>query len=260
MAADGAAFRNAAELAIRDFPNAGIQLAVYDTAGTPAGAQAAIGHRAPGAARRSSSARSSPPRSRRSRRAARQAGVPVVAFSSDASVAGAGRLSPQLPSRRRRGAHRLLFGDGRAEDPSRRSCRRTPMARWRRRRSAAPWRAPAAASSPSSATIPPAADIDARGGERSRPSRRRSTRSSCRTAATPLAGIAAALAAARRRRATGSSSSAAASGTIRAILANPALAGGWFPRPVEAGLRRLCRAATRRAYGTHAAAQRHPRL
>jgi ABC-type branched-subunit amino acid transport system substrate-binding protein len=83
------AFRNAAELAIRDFPNAGIQLAVYDTAGTPAGAQAAIG-----AALRegaeivlgpvfSTSVSAIAP-------AARQANVPVVAFSSDASVAGAG--------------------------------------------------------------------------------------------------------------------------------------------------------------------------
>ena len=83
------AFRNAAELAIRDFPNAGIQLAVYDTAGTPAGAQAAIAtalrERAEivlGPVFSTSVSAIAP--------AARQANVPVVAFSSDASVAGAG--------------------------------------------------------------------------------------------------------------------------------------------------------------------------
>src|SRR5262245_37146060 len=36
------AFRNAAELAMRDFPGAGIQVAVYDTKGAAAGAQAAV--------------------------------------------------------------------------------------------------------------------------------------------------------------------------------------------------------------------------
>ena len=41
--ATATAFRNAAELAMRDFPDAGIQVAVYDDKGTPAGAQAAVG-------------------------------------------------------------------------------------------------------------------------------------------------------------------------------------------------------------------------
>jgi ABC-type branched-subunit amino acid transport system substrate-binding protein len=83
------AFRNAAELAIRDFPNAGIQLAVYDTAGTPAGAQTAIATALREGAEIvlgpvfSTSVSAIAP-------AARQASVPVVAFSSDASVAGAG--------------------------------------------------------------------------------------------------------------------------------------------------------------------------
>ena len=83
------AFRNAAELAIRDFPDAGIQLAVYDTAGTPSGAQAAMGTALREGAEIvlgpvfSSSVTAVAP-------LARQANVPVVAFSSDASVAGSG--------------------------------------------------------------------------------------------------------------------------------------------------------------------------
>jgi hypothetical protein len=40
-AATATAFRNAAALAVADFPNSGIQIAVYDTGGTAAGAQAA---------------------------------------------------------------------------------------------------------------------------------------------------------------------------------------------------------------------------
>jgi Periplasmic binding protein len=92
------AFRNAAELAVRDFPNAGIQIAVYDTRGTPAGAQAAVGSALGEGAEIilgpvfASEVSAIAP-------AARQAGVPVVAFSSDASVAGPGvYLLSFLPS------------------------------------------------------------------------------------------------------------------------------------------------------------------
>jgi ABC-type branched-subunit amino acid transport system substrate-binding protein len=92
------AFRNAAELAMRDFPDSGIQIAVYDTQGTPAGAHAAIGSAIGEGAQivlgplfASSVAAVAPN--------ARQAGIPVVAFSSDASVAGAGvHLVSFLPS------------------------------------------------------------------------------------------------------------------------------------------------------------------
>lgn len=83
------AFRNAAELAVRDFPNAGIQVVVYDTGGTPAGAQQAVSAALSDGAEmilgpvfaNEVSAVAQP---------ARQAGRPVVAFSSDASVAGPG--------------------------------------------------------------------------------------------------------------------------------------------------------------------------
>ena len=93
------AFRNAAELAMRDFPSAGIQIAVYDTKGTPAGAEAAVGARAEGTAPGSCSARSSPNEVSAIAPQARQAGVPVVAFSSDAGVAGPGvYLLSFLPS------------------------------------------------------------------------------------------------------------------------------------------------------------------
>jgi ABC-type branched-subunit amino acid transport system substrate-binding protein len=97
-AATATAFRNAAELALRDFPQAGIQVAVYDTAGTPAGAQAAIGTALAEGAEIvlgpvfSSEVSAVAPQ-------ARQAGVPVVAFSSDAGVAGPGiYLLSFLPS------------------------------------------------------------------------------------------------------------------------------------------------------------------
>jgi ABC-type branched-subunit amino acid transport system substrate-binding protein len=97
-AATASAFRNAAELAIRDFPSAGIQIAVYDTAGTPAGAQAAIS-----AALREGAEMVLGPVFAAEVSAvapqARAAGVPVVAFSSDASVAGPGvYLLSFLPS------------------------------------------------------------------------------------------------------------------------------------------------------------------
>ncbi len=83
------AFRNAAELAIHDFPNAGIQVAVYDTKGTPAGAQAAVAL----ALQEQAEIILGPVFSSEVAaiaQTARQAGVPVVAFSSDAAVAGPG--------------------------------------------------------------------------------------------------------------------------------------------------------------------------
>ncbi|SEQ55061.1 amino acid/amide ABC transporter substrate-binding protein, HAAT family [Faunimonas pinastri] len=97
-AATGTAFRNAADLAMRDFPNSGIQLTIYDDGGTALGASAAMdaaladhsgivlgpvfGASVPTVAAK-----------------ARTAGVPVVAFSSDASVAGQGvYLLSFLPS------------------------------------------------------------------------------------------------------------------------------------------------------------------
>ncbi len=92
------AFRNAAALAVQDFPSAGIQIAVYDTRGTPAGASTAITSALSEGAEiilgpvfaAEVSAVAQP---------ARTAGRPVVAFSSDASVAGPGvYLLSFLPS------------------------------------------------------------------------------------------------------------------------------------------------------------------
>ena len=97
-AATARAFRNAAELALRDFPNAGIEVAVYDTQGTPAGAQAAVA----GALKDGAEIVLGPVFSGEVTAAAppaRAAGVPVVAFSSDASVAAPGvYLLSFLPS------------------------------------------------------------------------------------------------------------------------------------------------------------------
>lgn len=97
-AATAIAFRNAAELAVRDFPGAGIQIAVYDTGGTPAGAEAAAGN----ALSENAEIILGPVFSAEVAAvagAARQAGVPVVAFSSDASVAAPGvYLLSFLPS------------------------------------------------------------------------------------------------------------------------------------------------------------------
>jgi ABC-type branched-subunit amino acid transport system substrate-binding protein len=83
------AFRNAAELAIRDFPEAGIQIAVYDTNGTPSGAGSAVGTAMQNGAGivlgpvfANEVAAVAPQ--------ARASGVPVVGFSSDAGVAGPG--------------------------------------------------------------------------------------------------------------------------------------------------------------------------
>lgn len=92
------AFRNAAELAIKDFPDAGIQVVVYDTQGTPAGAESALSTALGEGAEMvlgpvfSSEVAAIAPE-------ARQAGKPVVAFSSDSSVAGPGiYLLSFLPS------------------------------------------------------------------------------------------------------------------------------------------------------------------
>ena len=97
-AATATAFRNAAELAMRDFPGADIAITVYDTAGTPAGAQAALST----ALQQGSEIVLGPVFSAEVAAVApqaRQAGVPVVAFSSDANVAGPGvYLLSFLPS------------------------------------------------------------------------------------------------------------------------------------------------------------------
>ncbi|HEX2257532.1 MAG TPA: penicillin-binding protein activator, partial [Afifellaceae bacterium] len=83
------AFRNAADLAMRDFPQAGIQVTAYDTAGTPEGAQTAISRALSDNTEIvlgpvfSNTVQAVTP-------AARRAGVPVVAFSSDVSIAGPG--------------------------------------------------------------------------------------------------------------------------------------------------------------------------
>jgi ABC-type branched-subunit amino acid transport system substrate-binding protein len=87
--ATATAFRNAAELALRDFPGAGIQVAIYDTTGTPAGADAAMGAALSDGAEIvlgpvfAAQVAAAAPK-------ARAAGKPVVAFSSDAGVAGPG--------------------------------------------------------------------------------------------------------------------------------------------------------------------------
>jgi hypothetical protein len=83
------AFRNAAELAMRDFPDAGIRITVHDTKGTPDGAQAAVS----AALAEGSGLILGPIFSGEVSAIAQQArtaGVPVVAFSSDAGVAGPG--------------------------------------------------------------------------------------------------------------------------------------------------------------------------
>jgi ABC-type branched-subunit amino acid transport system substrate-binding protein len=92
------AFRNAAELALRDFPSAGVQVAVYDTKGTPAGAEAAVALALDEGVEIilgpvfSNEVTAIAPQ-------ARQAGKPVVAFSSDAGVAAPGiYLLSFLPS------------------------------------------------------------------------------------------------------------------------------------------------------------------
>ncbi len=92
------AFRNAAELALRDFPSAGIQIAVYDTRGTPSGAEAAVSLALSEGAEIilgpvfSNEVSAVAPQ-------ARAAGAPIVAFSSDAGVAGPGvYLLSFLPS------------------------------------------------------------------------------------------------------------------------------------------------------------------
>lgn len=81
--------RNAADLAVRDFPNAGLQVLVKDDRGTPDGARAAASSAIAEGAElilgplnaQSVTAASS---------VARGAGIPVIAFSTDTSVAGPG--------------------------------------------------------------------------------------------------------------------------------------------------------------------------
>lgn len=83
------AYRNAAELALKDFPNAGVELVVYDTGGKPETAQIAANAAVSEGAELilgpvfASEVRAVAP-------VARKAGVPVVAFSSDIAVAGSG--------------------------------------------------------------------------------------------------------------------------------------------------------------------------
>ncbi len=83
------AFRNAADLALRDFPQAGIQVVVHDTGGTAEGARQATSVALREGAELilgplfSSSVKAMAPQARR-------AGVPVVAFSSDPSAASPG--------------------------------------------------------------------------------------------------------------------------------------------------------------------------
>lgn len=83
------AFRNAAELAMNDFPNADVRILVSDTGGTDAGAraatQAALGQGAKlilGPVFSQAVTGAAGP--------ARQAGVPIIAFSTDATVARRG--------------------------------------------------------------------------------------------------------------------------------------------------------------------------
>ncbi len=83
------AFRNAADLAMRDFPSAGIQISVHDTKGTPAGARAAMDIALAGGAEIILGPVFSAEVSAIGQQA-RSAGVPVIAFSSDAGVAGPG--------------------------------------------------------------------------------------------------------------------------------------------------------------------------
>jgi ABC-type branched-subunit amino acid transport system substrate-binding protein len=85
----GQAFRNSADLAMRDFPGGDIQLVVYDTGGTSAGAQAAANRALAegvemilGPVFNDAVAAAAAP--------ARQAGVPVIAFTTDVAVAGRG--------------------------------------------------------------------------------------------------------------------------------------------------------------------------
>ena len=83
----------------------------------------------------------------RSAQVARARGMPVIAFSTDASVAARGvYLLSFLPEIRRR-PHRRLRRRAAASARSRRWCRTMPMARWSRRRSSRSSRARAGASS-----------------------------------------------------------------------------------------------------------------
>ncbi len=92
------AFRNAADLALRDFPAADIQIAMYDSGGAPASAQLAVGNALAEGAQLILGPVFSPEVAAVAPQA-RQAGVPLIAFSSDASVAAPGvYLLSFLPS------------------------------------------------------------------------------------------------------------------------------------------------------------------
>ena len=107
------AFRNATELAMRDFPGAGIQVTVYDTTGTPAGSQSAVSKALAGGAELILGPIFSNEVSAVAQQA-RAAGVPVVAFSSDAGVAGPGvYLLSFLPSDDVRRIVAYAAGEGR---------------------------------------------------------------------------------------------------------------------------------------------------
>lgn len=83
------AYRNAIELATRDLPDAGVEYRVYDTGGTPEGARAVAVQAVDEGAELvlgplfADNVRSAGPY-------LRQAGVPVIAFSSDSTVASPG--------------------------------------------------------------------------------------------------------------------------------------------------------------------------
>ena len=172
-----AAFRNAAELAMRDFPTPASRSPSTTRKGTPAGAQAAVGTALQEGAEIilgpvfSSEVSAVAPQ-------ARAAGVPVVAFSSDAGVAGPGvYLLSFLPSDDVE-PHRLLF-----REPGAKVLRRAAAGECLRRgrRGGVPQRRrqlPAAASWRSRPIEANEADIARQGrGDRAR-SRRRSTRCS----------------------------------------------------------------------------------
>ena len=226
--------KNAADLAIRDFQTANIQILVKDDGGTPEGARAAASEAISQGAElilgplfaRSVTAAAT---------VARSANVPVVAFSTDATAATPRRLSAQLPAaERRRPHHRVrrrprqtLVRGAAAQHRRGHALRGGPPARRRQRRRPRD----------DGGEIRPRQGVDAaarhhRGAHWS--TRARSTRCSCPTPAT-------------RRRSwrrcspptacspPRSPSSAAASGTIPASPPESNLNGGWYPAPEASG-------------------------
>ena len=235
------AFRNAAELALRDFPerrhpdrrlrherHAGRRRRRRSARALQEGAEIILGP----------VFSSEVVGGRADRRG--QAGVPVVAFSSDAGVAGPGvYLLSFLPSDDVE-PHRLLFGEPGPQILRRAAAGERLWRGGRRRRSAAPsrqaggrivaiqtyqratpTRAPrrraiaAIAPQIDALLIPDAGDVV--------PAHRRRARRE------------------RRHARQGAACSAPASGTIARILNNPALVGSWFPAPVEQGFESFSR-------------------